>query len=178
MTSSATRSGGVQAPASTRVFLDCEFTRFEQRQLISLALVSEAGPRCYVELTDFKPSSCSDFVREVVLPLLRLLPTTAEGPAPLVASAVRDWLDAQGALTLVFDYTGDLELLDGLLGGRHPSIEATIDIGPLTSHPAFAEAQERIWRSRAQMRHHALIDALALAEAWKALGQALGQGAP
>lgn len=57
---------------TTHVFLDCEFTNFDQPKLISIALVTEDGKHSfYAELTDtYKYADCSEFVIENVLPLL------------------------------------------------------------------------------------------------------------
>lgn len=54
------------------VFLDCEFTNFDQPKLISIALVTEDSKLSfYAELTDtYTREDCSDFVIETVLPLL------------------------------------------------------------------------------------------------------------
>lgn len=55
-----------------RLYLDCEFTELSAAaKLISLALVAEDGREFYVELQDtWQADDCSDFVTEVVLPLL------------------------------------------------------------------------------------------------------------
>ena len=55
------------------IFLDCEFTDLiPGNKLISIALVAEDGKYFYAELTDtYQRSECSDFVMNVVLPLLR-----------------------------------------------------------------------------------------------------------
>ena len=35
-----------------RIFIDTEFTGFEEPKLLSIGLVAEDGPECYVELVD------------------------------------------------------------------------------------------------------------------------------
>lgn len=55
------------------VFFDTEFTDLSvDAQLISIGLVSEDGERMfYAELSDtYSPKDCSDFTREMVMPLL------------------------------------------------------------------------------------------------------------
>ncbi|WP_432240336.1 hypothetical protein [Herbaspirillum robiniae] len=52
-----------------RVFLDTEFTNFEFPSLISIGLVSEAGAEFYAEVP-YPVKECSEFVLEVVIPLL------------------------------------------------------------------------------------------------------------
>jgi len=61
-----------------KVFLDCEFTEFEQPKLISIALVTENNERSfYAELTNtYTINDCSEFVVSIVLPLLDAKPLT------------------------------------------------------------------------------------------------------
>lgn len=61
-----------------KVFLDTEFTEFEQPKLISIALVTEDNQRSfYAELTaTYTVDDCSEFVVVVVLPLLDAKPIT------------------------------------------------------------------------------------------------------
>ncbi|WP_172200547.1 3'-5' exoribonuclease [Niveibacterium sp. COAC-50] len=151
------------------VFIDTEFTSLTSAQLLSIGLVTEAGDRFYGEMTNVSIAACSDFVRPEVLPLLGLIPPTAEGSTHVVASALNKWLSSLAHVGLVIDFVGDLTLLDDLLGQRHPSIAAVVDAGPLASQSTFSDAQDRVWRAHANMRHHALIDAMALAEGWRAL---------
>ena len=58
-----------------KLFLDCEFSQLNRdAQLVSLALVSEAGHEYYVELIDtYLMEDCSDFVIQNVLPQLNRL---------------------------------------------------------------------------------------------------------
>lgn len=60
----------------TKVFLDTEFTDFNQPNLISIGLVTEDGLNSfYVELVDaYTMMQCSYFVHEWVLPLLDAKP--------------------------------------------------------------------------------------------------------
>lgn len=61
-----------------KVFLDCEFTSFEEPNLISIGLVTEDGNQSfYSELTDtYTLEDCSAFVILNVLPLLDAKPFT------------------------------------------------------------------------------------------------------
>ena len=54
------------------IFLDTEFTDFPESEcdLISIGLVDENGREFYAESTQFRREACSDFVVDVVLPLL------------------------------------------------------------------------------------------------------------
>lgn len=51
------------------VFLDTEFTCFSNPELISIGLASSSGKEFYAE-AQYDVSSCSDFVRRTVIPLL------------------------------------------------------------------------------------------------------------
>mgnify|MGYP003705540817 CR=1 FL=1 len=52
------------------IFLDTEFTDFIDTELISIGLVDENGREFYAESTQYRQEACSDFVRQVVVPLL------------------------------------------------------------------------------------------------------------
>lgn len=140
------------------LFLDTEFSSFEDPRLLSVGLIAQTGEECYVELApgpeSWQRDACSGFVRSVVLPLF-------EGPAlsrPAARAAVLDFLHlltCQGVRpTIITDFTGDWVLLRQL-------------IDPLPEHLAGLEARlfaspsiERY--SFGQRRHHALVDARAL----------------
>lgn len=57
------------------VFLDTEFTDFFDPHLISLGMASEYGEDFYAEVP-YSDQACSEFVREVVVPLLRKIPNS------------------------------------------------------------------------------------------------------
>ncbi|MBL7913964.1 MAG: 3'-5' exoribonuclease [Bacteroidia bacterium] len=63
----------------TLIFLDTEFTNLTfQSELISIALVDEAGNGFYGECDDFNKNTCSDFVYQNVIPQLGNLPTIVD----------------------------------------------------------------------------------------------------
>lgn len=57
------------------VFIDTEFTNFLEPHLISLGMASEYGEDFYAEVA-YPDHTCSEFVREIVLPLLRQIPNS------------------------------------------------------------------------------------------------------
>jgi len=60
--------------ATTRLFLDTEFTGLHQQaRLISLGLCSEAGDAFYAEFADIDPAACDPWIQEQVLPHCRWL---------------------------------------------------------------------------------------------------------
>ncbi|WP_321962133.1 3'-5' exoribonuclease [Paraburkholderia sp. J7] len=106
----------------TRYFIDTEYTGFGSCELISLAIVSEAGIDFYGERTDYDEALCSDFVHAVVLPQLGRIQGCAM-PFERLREALRAWLaDIPPASrpVLCYDHETDLNLLRFLLAGPLP----------------------------------------------------------
>lgn len=59
-----------------KVFIDTEFTDFANLKLISIGFAAESGDEFYAELS-FSVSDCSEFVREIVVPMLEKTPHAA-----------------------------------------------------------------------------------------------------
>jgi len=145
-----------------RVWLDTEFTRLVQPQLLSLGAVADDGAEFYAEIADppeapageALPARCSAFVREVVLPLLR-------GPArprAQVALEFGRWLGQRTApVTIVTDSGFDRWALADLLQGEDLPAHVHWHRVPITSE-ALDEAAAQL----GLRRHHALDDARAL----------------
>ena len=75
-----------------RAFIDTEFTDFQSVKMISFALVAEDGRALYCELVDtWAAGDCSDFVIEVVLPLLG--PLEKRLTAVQARQAVKAWVE-------------------------------------------------------------------------------------
>lgn len=72
-------------------FIDIEFTDWKDRQLISIAIVSEDGKEFYGECSDFHLPACNAFVQATVLPQLGSFPDRSM-PTSLLALELRDWL--------------------------------------------------------------------------------------
>ncbi|MFM0059672.1 3'-5' exoribonuclease [Paraburkholderia phytofirmans] len=149
---------GLRAVVRMRIFLDTEFTNLQDRELVSLGLVAENGSEFYGESTDFDLSRCSEFVRETVLPQLGS-PAGRAMPVDQLRLAVTDWLQSvpvRDHPILCYDYDGDRELLERLMGGQLPkrwrteNIWTRLDAARLEAF--FAEHGHR---------HHALWDARA-----------------
>lgn len=153
-------------------FLDTEFTRFKRPALISLALVTEAGHEFYAERNDFPTAACSDFVRQVVMPLLGRMPGAA-CTLPTLKTRLRQWFASlPEPVTVVYDFKGDGSLLaKTLAGASHPDKIARhmlLDY-PILEQPTFARAQSLAYTAQ-WPRHHALADARALRAACLACG--------
>lgn len=101
-----------------RLFVDTEFTDFDpmKQQLISLGVVSEDGyHQFYVEITDYRKDFESQFVKDVVCPLLENKKYgMAHADAAIAYSA---WLDKLpiGPLQFIIDYPADFALMVPLM---------------------------------------------------------------
>jgi hypothetical protein len=165
------------------LYLDTEFTQFQNPKLISIALISDDAKHLfYAELTDtYKMSDCSDFVIETVLPLLDApefsKPLNAEGfYDKMTLKQCRKYLAAWLAKidSKVRIYTDapcyDFTLLKSIF--KENQWPQNVDPAPHT--PAvgacewmrFDARYERAFDLNKNLRrHHALDDAIALAEA-------------
>ena len=155
------------------VFLDTEFTKFSYPDLISLALVAEDGREFYAERTDYRQNECSAFVQETVLPLLGRVPGAACTSKELT-DRVRAWFAAlPEPATIVFDYETDWHLLAVAMLGRPQKKPSGSVATPLfldsyaITHPVFEQAQTLTYTQDWPL-HHALADARALMEGYRA----------
>ena len=142
-----------------KIYLDTEFTDFFTRQLISIALVSSNGDEFYAQCSDFDHATCTEFVRETVLPLLRNDQSLTYSQLHL---ALKEWLNRYAGtenITICFDYTGDFELLRGALGETLPE---NISGKNIASEVTTADIDKYFRENPADHRHHALCDARAL----------------
>ncbi len=157
---------------SQPLFLDTEFTDFQDPQLISLALVR--GEReLYVEIADFDRQQASIWTQANVLPLL-------EGgkcamPREIAVTNVGGWIRALGGkLFLVTDLPHyDAHLLTAFLSDYWPdNLSRTPYKFDLTSFRSALADEATVAHRRAmngKAAHHALNDARALQAAWCAL---------
>ena len=163
----------------TYLFLDTEWADWEGRELVSLALVnSRTGASFYAERNPL-PGNPTDFVREVVYPLLD------GGEVALndlqFTHALRTFLADVAEPVVLYDYPTDGQLLLAAISGFDllPS-----ELSECTAPPAnlrstllqderVSQAIEEYFTERAAeraRRHHALVDARALYAAWLAAG--------
>lgn len=108
-----------------KVFIDTEFTDFRDRDLISIGLVTEDGREFYGENYEYDKKACSQFVKEVVLPLCNFAKHGYTRAA--LGANVWEWLNEVAGdekIEIIIDYRGDWELLGELFGHeKHPKIE-------------------------------------------------------
>ena len=158
------------------IFLDTEFTDFPESEcdLISIGLVDEAGREFYAESTQYRQEACSDFVKEVVIPLLGQHKDTVVDNYYGIAKELNKWLKFYGddVVTICFDYSGDWQLLTKLLvlvpeeelvqNVRGINIWGDLDIMAIDYYWAEVDAF-------GHKEHHALYDARGNKYAYKPL---------
>ena len=159
---------------SANVFLDTEFGGFlpDELQLVSIGFVSETDRSLYLELDEVDPRSCSQFCRDVVLPLLDADQKTARDDA---AIRIRDYLGSfGGAVTIWTDHPGyDVFLLRELLAnvrGTLPELRICVpEFARFIPRMTYRNHMEALFERKQLRRHHALDDAKAMRAGWIAV---------
>ena len=162
---------------SKKLFFDVMPTSFDDAgaKIVSIGFVSEKnGQEFYAELTGtYTTSDCSDFVKESVLPLLE------GGAARMTEFELRcklaDWIDSlKSDHVLVSDFPPiDWPFIyDMNHGCRWPDrlqkyCEASYFLIPKDA-TKFNQALREFWLQNASRRHHALVGARSLYQAWLA----------
>lgn len=160
------------------VFFDTEFTTLEDKaKLVSIGCVAAGGHRFYAELTDtYQHSDCSDFVINVVLPLL----TGADAAMFEIQAAHRlsAWVESLSNADQEVVFRSDAPPYDW------PFVEYLFtfyDCWPANlrrkcSNMSFDNAnfahrynaaQAAYWKTNAHLQHNALTDAQGLLFSWK-----------
>jgi hypothetical protein len=149
-----------------KIFLDTEFTDFAETQLISIGLAAASGEVFYSEVP-FQRQKCSQFVNEIVLPLLN--PEAALcGPAELRKKLI-DWFDlvkpGDEEVELCFDFETDWDLFCAAIGDKNiPPWCIRHKIGARNIN---ALMRLDFHRKYDLPEHHALNDAMALRYAFR-----------
>lgn len=143
-------------PRRTYVFIDSEFTSLAQPELISVGAVATDATAFYAEVRGWSPERSSDFVRQVVMPLLDGDAVTHD----VAAEAFTAWLDertGRAPTTIVSDSGFDRWALAELLGRE--DLPAGVEWKRVSV--AYDE-MDNATRHLKLRRHHALDDARAL----------------
>lgn len=151
------------------IFLDCEFTDFNDCELLSIGMVSEDGRyEFYAERTDYTDSWCNDFVRKEVLPLLGQFPGVACTRNELNRRVWEWFAILPSHVQLASDSTHDRDLLWDAFGeGLPENLDRKVfDLRPLIDTSIFNDAVCRFHEQSNQPRHHALYDAHAHRAGW------------
>jgi diamine N-acetyltransferase len=143
-------------PRRTYVFIDSEFTSLETPELISVGAVATDSTAFYAEVRGWNPERATDFVKQVVIPLL-------DGdavPLPMAAEAFSTWLDERAGrapTTIISDSGFDRWALAELLGRE--DLPGGIEWKRV---PISYEELDDATKLLSLRRHHALDDARAL----------------
>jgi RimJ/RimL family protein N-acetyltransferase len=140
----------------TYVFLDSEFSSLTNPELISIGAVATDSTAFYAEVRGWNPERASEFVRQVVMPLL-------DGdavPLDMAADAFCAWLDERAGrapTTIISDSGFDRWALAELLGRE--DLPGGVDWKRV---PISYEELDEATRMLKLRRHQALDDARAL----------------
>jgi hypothetical protein len=152
------------------IFLDTEFTDFVNTSLISIGLVSEDGREFYAESAEIDYAKCSDFTRDVVVPMLGADPA-AILKRDALAEKLREWLDQFSASDIVvFDYPLDASLLLQAVAGS-PSVQMQYLSGVILGSAEYDAARNETFAGD-RPQHHALTDAHAMRNGYLAYQKA------
>ncbi|EJN10123.1 3'-5' exoribonuclease [Herbaspirillum sp. YR522] len=143
-----------------KIFIDTEFTDFIDIHLISIGMVAVTGEEFYAEIP-YPLESCSDFVRETVVPLLGQLPNALCTKDEL-NTKILAWLKSvrpeSSDLEICFDYPSDWDLFEFALNSAIPSwckprLISSRNINKLLRYKFLKDSK--------LPEHHALYDARA-----------------
>lgn len=106
-----------------KIFIDTEFTNLLDPRLVSIGLVAESGEEFYAELP-VDANECSQFVREIVLPLLGHDPLARMMDIELFMR-LNEWLllvrPRNDGVEICYDATVDWSLLNQALNWQLPA---------------------------------------------------------
>ncbi len=160
------------------VFFDTEFTEFRslgsEPKLISIGCVSDDGQSFYAELMDtYQKSDCSQFVQEVVLPLLN------GGEAQMLegqlAHRLSQWVAALGNEVVFrcdspsYDWPFVVNLFDSYECWTM-NLRRKCDTVYFNNHnfqQRYDNAIRAYWKSNAHLQHNALADAQSMQFAYQ-----------
>ncbi|SDQ20167.1 protein of unknown function [Pseudoxanthomonas sp. CF385] len=150
-----------------RLFLDSEWANDALRELVSLALVSEDGEHVFYAERDPLPGMPSSFVRESVYPLLDRGEAAMKDSA--MTHALRSFLEPLGDCEVFADAPLDFSMLSRVWKGRDRTSPEPPFRTRLAREGNLMPSVERYFElnpDHRALRHHALVDAMALRSAW------------
>lgn len=162
--------------SSRRVFFDTEFTRFREGRLLSIGLITDDDSSLYVEVDDpERRSEASEFCRREVLNQFGLVQGTVVHCDEDAGVVVAKWLSAfDEPLSLCYDFPSDWTLLKHVLHAaeaweRLEGIVRPDNVSTKAYRQHCVDARDAFLKGHVRPgRHHALIDAMALREMWRA----------
>lgn len=162
----------------TILFLDTEWADAIGADLVSLALVSEDGRHRFYAERDPLPALTTEFVRDVVYPLLNRGNAALSDAA--MTTALRAFLASIPDPYILADFPNDLRLVANVLAGFDlPDSEAQA-CGPIPRPVMTRMLKDGLTQmvledwfeahpDECRRRHHAMVDACALRKTWLAL---------
>lgn len=150
-----------------RLFLDTEWSNDALRELVSLALISEDGEHVFYAERDPLPGMPSSFVRESVYPLLNRGEAAMKDSA--MTHALRSFLEPLGDCEIFADAPLDFSMLSRVWNGRDRTPPGPPFRTRLAREGNLMPSVERYFElnpAQRALRHHALVDAMALRSAW------------
>ena len=150
-----------------RLFLDSEWANDALRELVSLALISEDGEHVFYAERDPLPGMPSSFVRESVYPLLDRGEAAMKDSA--MTHALRSFLEPLGDCEIFADAPLDFSMLSRVWNGRDRTPPEPAFRTRLAREGKLMPSVERYFElnpDQRALRHHALVDAMALRSAW------------
>ncbi|GGI16929.1 3'-5' exoribonuclease [Oxalicibacterium faecigallinarum] len=142
-----------------KVFIDTEFTDFNDPYLISIGMAAASGEEFYAEVP-YPAHACSAFVRETVIPLLGRLPDSTCSLTELRDKIIH-WLACinpdNKEVEICFDYQTDWDLFGDALGSRMP----TWCRGRMIARNINKLIRYEFHKKHNLPEHHALYDAMA-----------------
>lgn len=150
-----------------RLFLDTEWADQAGHELVSLALVSEDGEHRFYSEVATLPERPTDFVRQVVYPLLD---RGCADKSPFdFTKGLRGFLAQFERPFVLFDYRTDVTLFRYALGGFHLQVSTLLTLPPepavVTTLVLREDVRNGIDRyfsnnpALAHRKHHAAVDA-------------------
>lgn len=151
------------------IFLDTEYTNMIDRDLISLAMVSEDGKHeIYIEINDFPRGKCSRFVNENVLPNLDKYQAQIATYASISQKLLAWFKTLPRSVMIGCDSIYDWDILKASLSGQYPeNMKGRIDLRPMIDSGCFHDAVTK-YHTLSGPWHHALHDARAHRIGWLA----------
>ncbi len=137
-----------------KIFLDTEFTNFDNPELISIGLVDENDRKFYGEFNDYTLDECSQFVKEIVIPLLGYSIETVVGNSEKIFSELDHWFEEYNKIDIMIDFLGDWYLIRDKLNEESIDKISVWEFAP----DYFLESECR--RKYGYPAHHALYDAI------------------
>lgn len=154
-----------------RIYIDTEFSGFGTFDLISLGCVSDCGRAFYAEIDTIHIDRCSDFVLDVVLPLLSHDPMLKCGTQEM-CRRLRSYL-AQfgGPLEIRYDFKGDWLLFRRVLEANGQNLPHNMRKRNVLGGCAQHQDMQALFDANGWPQHHALNDARVLMMACEQAGE-------